>query len=188
MSDDIPIFWQPLCKLWFKQQPSLDGRQVLGKKPKSIRTHWFLHVTPKLEETNTNGIPQSASGDVGYKVPYLKCFYTTTPSKRNKSDKLQVLSQSQRHDITGMSETWWEIKWTRKMHAQGKQSQVTWKEKRDSVCHHREKLCGIEAHRNMGDKIFSNLWMAKGGVEITSAHYRMRMVTSPRGTWTSRGV
>lgn len=39
---------------------------------------------PKLEEISTNGIPQSASLGVGYKVPHLKCFYTNARSIRNK--------------------------------------------------------------------------------------------------------
>ncbi|KAJ7395238.1 hypothetical protein BTVI_157081 [Pitangus sulphuratus] len=64
---------------------------------------------PKFEETSTRGIPQSASQGIGYNVPHLKCFYTNACSIRNKEEELEALaSLSQRFDITGVSETWWD--------------------------------------------------------------------------------
>lgn len=50
---------------------------------------------PKLEEMSTNGIPQSASPGVGYKVPHLKCFYTKVHSMRNIQEELEPLAHSQ---------------------------------------------------------------------------------------------
>ncbi|KAJ7413995.1 hypothetical protein WISP_87188 [Willisornis vidua] len=56
----------------------------------------------------TNEILQSASPDVGYNVPHLKCSYTTDSSMRNRQEELEALAQSQGFDITGISETWWD--------------------------------------------------------------------------------
>ncbi|KAJ7406479.1 hypothetical protein WISP_133548 [Willisornis vidua] len=62
---------------------------------------------PKFEERSTNAIPQPASHVVGYNVPLLKCFYTNACIMRNKQGELRALAQSQRFDITSISETWW---------------------------------------------------------------------------------
>lgn len=59
-----------------------------------------------LEEMSTNGICQSASQGVVYKIPHLKYFYTNTHSMRNKQDELKTLAWSQRFDVTDMSEIW----------------------------------------------------------------------------------
>ncbi|KAJ7411667.1 hypothetical protein BTVI_48805 [Pitangus sulphuratus] len=45
---------------------------------------------------------------IGYNVPHLKCFYTNAHSIRNKQEELKALAQSQRFEITGISETWWD--------------------------------------------------------------------------------
>ncbi|GAB0203202.1 hypothetical protein GRJ2_002785800 [Grus japonensis] len=39
---------------------------------------------------------------------HLKCFYTNACSMRNKQEELEALAQSQRYDVIGISETWWE--------------------------------------------------------------------------------
>lgn len=37
----------------------------------------------------------------------LKCLYTNTCSMRNKEDELEVLVCSQKSDVIGITETWW---------------------------------------------------------------------------------
>lgn len=86
-----------------------------------------------------------------------------------------------------------EIRQKRKVYAQWKQGQVTWKKYRDAACHCREKNRASKAQlelklaRTLADikkEFFSSILMATGSVKITSAHFRMRMTTSQRGTWT----
>lgn len=62
-------------------------------------------------------------------------------------------------------------------------------------CHCREKIhvakaqLQIKLARTVQDnkkRVFSNILMAKGKLEITLAHSRMKMVTSPTGTRTQQ--
>lgn len=58
---------------------------------------------PNLEDPDE--IPQSASPGVDHKVPHLKCFHTDAHSMRSKH-QLGALAQSQRFDISGLTQRW----------------------------------------------------------------------------------
>lgn len=71
----------------------------------------------------------------------------------------------------------------------------TWEEYRDIDCHHRKKSCVIKAQLELKPelwgttkRVFPNMLMAKGIVEITSAHSRMKMSPQKQGQGHSRGV
>lgn len=79
----------------------------------------------------------------------------------------------------------------RKVYAQWKQGQVAWEEYRDAACHCKEKSYAAETQLELmlpemwgaiKKRVFSNILMAIGSVKITSAHYRMRMVSLETGT------
>lgn len=60
------------------------------------------------EEGKANGGIYAAPESPDYLGVYQKCLYTNTHSMRNEQDELEALVLSQSHDITGISETWWD--------------------------------------------------------------------------------
>lgn len=80
-----------------------------------------------------------------------------------------------------------ELRWKRKVYGQGKHHR---EEHREAACCCREKICAARAQFEVNqncrgkEKVSSNALVAKGCGEVTSASYRMRVVTSPRGTQT----
>jgi len=59
------------------------------------------------EGGNAGGNICTAPGSTEGSGPYLKCFYASACSMRNKQDELEVLVSSQSYDVVGVSETWW---------------------------------------------------------------------------------
>lgn len=60
------------------------------------------------EEGKANGGVYAAPGSPEYLGVYRKSLYTDAQSMRNEQDQLEAPVLSQSHDITGISETWWD--------------------------------------------------------------------------------
>ncbi|KAJ7412548.1 hypothetical protein BTVI_46018 [Pitangus sulphuratus] len=82
-----------------------------------VTAHTRRKVPPPQNLTGGTGVFYSwydapalegQTAGVGYNVPQLKCFYINAHSTRNKQEELKALAQSQRFDIIGISEPWWD--------------------------------------------------------------------------------
>lgn len=77
-------------------------------------------------------------------VPHLNYFHTNVLSMRDKREELEALAQSQRCDITGISETWWDGFWDWSDLLEG--SRLFWERQRSgTVCNGRVGMSGAHS-------------------------------------------
>lgn len=77
-------------------------------------------------------------------MPHLNYFHTNVLSMRDKREELEALAQSQRRDITGISETWWDGFWDWSDLLEG--SRLFWERQRSgTVCNGRVGMSGAHS-------------------------------------------